>query len=79
MLTLITYVLPAKVRVVKNKNSFSLSRKKTIDRFRIPVKKRTNSRYGVIIYSDLYEIVHQSLHLILLCVLDELEPEGSIM
>ena len=58
---------------MKCKNSFSLSRKNTIDRFRIPMTKRTNWRCGVTKYSDLYEIVHQSLNFILLCVLNELE------
>ena len=43
------------------------------------MRKRTNWRCGVTKYSDLYEIVHQSLDFILLCVLNESDPEGSIM
>ena len=39
----------------------------TVDLFRIPINKGTNSRLGWTKYSDLYEIVHPSLILISSC------------
>ena len=41
----------------------------TVDLFRIPINKGTNSRLGWTKCSDLYEIVHPSLVLISLCLL----------
>ena len=45
----------------------------------VDVRRQKHRCLSSLIYSDLYETVHQSVHLILLCVLNELEPEGSIM
>ena len=41
-----------------------------LDLSRIPVNKKTNSRLGWTKYSDLYEIVHPSLVLFYVCLLE---------